>query len=103
MKSPVGMGTDQAEQIAEGCAYGNGSGGAWKDRAVSIGSDQPEGCVHEVEPNGGCTLSIEETRSEKAHSVPFRYYLCLPGMRGESSAVFLPIKGKKNFAFRYAK
>lgn len=48
-------------------------------------------------------LSIEEKRLKTAHSVPFRYYLCLPGMRGESSAVFLPIKGKKICPFRYAK
>lgn len=48
-------------------------------------------------------LSIEEKRLKIAPSVPFRYYLCLPGMRGESSAVFLPIKGKKICPFRYAK
>lgn len=31
-----------------------------------------------------------------------RYYLQTPGMRGESSAMFLPIIIKINFVFRYA-
>lgn len=99
----VPAGSDQAEKKTEGCAYWIGSNGAGEDRAVSIGLDQPEGCVHEVEPSGGCTLSIEGKRTPKAPSVPFRYYLCLSGMRGESSAVFLTKKSKKIFAFRYAK
>lgn len=51
---------------------------------------------------GEQVVGVRQIRAEKGLFRSRRYYLQTPGMRGESSAMFLPIIIKINFAFRYA-
>ena len=71
-------------------------GRAYKDgrkNAVSIEEPDQERkrCVH------------RRNTVEKAAVSGLRYYLCPLRMRGGESSMFLAMKTKKNFAFRYAR
>lgn len=50
---------------------------------------------------GEQAVGVRQIGAEKGLFRSRRYYLQTPGMRGESSAMFLPIIIKINFAFRY--
>lgn len=51
---------------------------------------------------GEQAVGVRQIGAEKGLFRSRRYYLQTPGMRGESSAMFLPIIIKINFVFRYA-